>query len=99
LHFISFADNSTHEQTCATTTAVASIATAVSIGGVSVAIHIAVCVYQRKKMKGQVNRNYGGGDDAEKIEVVYEEVPDKKEGVEVIRMEENQAYSPHPWMK
>ena len=100
---LSHTDTSTPEQTsCATTAAVVSITTAVFVGCVSVVIHIAICVYQcksRKTKKGQANRNSTGDYDAAKIEVVYEEVPDKKEGGEVIRMERNQAYSQPPWMK
>ena len=92
-----------NEQTCcATTTAVASITSAVLVGCVSVAIHIALLFYQskrRKKMKGQASRNSAQDDDAAKIEIVYEEVADKKQGDEVIRMEENQAYSPRTLMK
>ena len=91
------------EQTCcATTTAVASITSAILVGCVSVVIHVAFIFYQskrRKKMKGQASRNSAEDGDTAKIEIVYEEVADKKQGVEVIRMEENQAYSPHPWMK
>ena len=89
----------TPEQSCATTTALASIATAVVVGSVSVVVHIAVCVYQRKcrkKMKGQANST--GNGDAARSEVVYEEVPDEREGGEVIKMEQNQAYSP-PWVQ
>ena len=50
-------------------------------------------------MKGQASRNSAQDDDAAKIEIVYEEVADKKQGDEVIRMEENQAYSPRTLMK
>jgi len=92
-----------HEQTCCvTTTAVASVTSAVLVGCVSVAIHIAVFIYQskrRKKMKGQASRNSAQDDNAAKIEIIYEEVADKKQGGEVIRMEENQAYSPCTLMK
>ena len=105
-HFCSHTGTGTvliHEQTCCTTTtAVASITSAVLVGCVSVAIHIAVLFYRskrRKKMKGQASRNGAQDDDAAKIEIVYEEVADKKQGNEVIRMEENQAYSPHILMK
>ena len=88
----------TPEQSCATTTALASIATAVVVGSISVMVHIAVCVYQCKckKMKGQANITRNG--DAVRSEVVYEEVPDNGEGGEVIKMEQNQAYSP-PWVQ
>ena len=50
-------------------------------------------------MEGQASRNSAQDDDAAKIEIVYEEVADKKQGDEVIKMEENQAYFPHPLMK
>jgi len=47
-------------------------------------------------MKGQANITRNG--DAARSEVVSEEVPDESEGSEVIKMEQNQAYSP-PWMQ
>ena len=48
-------------------------------------------------MKGQTNITRNG--DAARSEVVYEEVPDKREGGEVIKMEQNQAYSSLPWVQ
>jgi len=46
----------------------------------------------------KVQANSTGNGDTTNIEVIYEEVQHKKEGGEVIKMEENQAYSPPPWM-
>lgn len=92
-----------HEQNCCscTTTALVSVFTAVFIGCGSVVIHIAVCVYQSKHRKKsvKVQANSTGNGDTTSIEVIYEEVQHKKEGGEVIKMEENQAYSPPPWMR
>lgn len=83
------------------TTALVSVFTAVFIGCGSVVIHIAVCVYQSKHRKKsvKVQANSTGNGDTTNIEVIYEEVQHKKEGGEVIKMEENQAYSPPPWMR
>ena len=63
-------------------------------------IQIVVGVYQcksRKKVKALANST--GDGDAANIEIIYDEVQDKMEGSEVIKMEENQAYSPPPWMQ
>ena len=83
----------TTESICTTTTAVASVITAILVACVSMVVHIAVCVYYRKTKKTNRTTHSAGDADTAKTEAVYEEV---SEGNEVLEMKQNHAYSSHP---
>ena len=83
----------TTESICTTTTAVASVITAILVACVSVAIHIAVCVYYSKTKKTDRTTHSAGDVNTAKTEAVYEEV---SEGNEVLEMKQNRAYSSLP---
>ena len=83
----------TTERTCTTTTAVASVLSAILVACVSVVIHIAVCVYYSKTKKINHTTHSAGDVNAVQTEAVYEEV---SEGNDVLEMKQNQAYSSYP---
>lgn len=71
---------------CTTTTAVASVITAVLVGCVSIVIHIAVCAYYIKHNKKHTTHNVN-------TEGVSQEVSGQKKENEPIETKQNQAYS------
>lgn len=83
----------TTESICTTTTAVASVITAILVACVSMVVHVAVCVYYSETKKTNRTAHSVGEVNTVKTEAVYEEV---SEGNEVLEMKQNCAYSSHP---
>ena len=75
---------------CTTTTAVASVITAVLVGCVSIVIHITVCAYYIKHKK--TNQTTHNARDTN-TEAVSQEVSGQKNENEAIETKQNQVYS------